>query len=64
VASTRISFDLTPELYEFAAARAERHGVSVNIYLRDRLVDALQRQKARDDARPEPRWKQSMAKGK
>jgi len=62
--ATRVQFELPPELYAVAAERAEAHGVSVNVYIRDRMVDALTRQKARDDARPEPRWKQSMAKGR
>lgn len=64
--ATTVSFDLPADLYAVAAQRAKTRTMTVDDYLRDRLCEALGRQKQRDD-RPQggkgsvaPRWKNSM----
>jgi len=59
-----VSFTLPADLYAIAAERGKVRGMTADEYLRERLVDALGRQKIRQERLAlggkgpvEPRWK-------
>ena len=65
-----IHFTVPPDLFKTATTHAEARGLTVHEYIRDKVIDALTRQQAHDQAPAvgkgdvTPRWKTQREKAR